>query len=77
MVESARLESVFTLTGNEGSNPSLSAIEETATDFHGGMKEFESLRGRKAGLSRTRLVGMTCIPTRSRPSLSAISGLAS
>ncbi len=26
VVESARLESVFTLTGNEGSNPSLSAI---------------------------------------------------
>lgn len=27
MVESARLESVFTLTGNEGSNPSLSTIK--------------------------------------------------
>ncbi len=26
VVESARLESVFTLTGNEGSNPSLSAM---------------------------------------------------
>ncbi len=33
VVESARLESVFTLTGNEGSNPSLSAIIESNKKF--------------------------------------------
>ncbi len=33
VVDRARLESVFTVKGNEGSNPSLSAIHFIRTDF--------------------------------------------
>ena len=35
VVESARLESVFALTGNEGSNPSFSAIKKSAASPKG------------------------------------------
>lgn len=34
VVESARLESVFALTGNEGSNPSLSAMIQLILSGH-------------------------------------------
>jgi hypothetical protein len=44
VAEGARLESVFTLIGNEGSNPSLSATKSSGYDANQNHKNSEKLR---------------------------------